>query len=377
MIINLQLLPSQTSSSPLHVEKEGESLNDTCDSSPVLVDAPLILNDDLDEKEEMIELPVDIKPTESDAEEEKEEEEEEIAEKEEKEVETDTPNFSVKDLVVGENVDEKDQPILELLKEQDQLSTTTLLLENCIIVDQDPSDLLIAETPSTHHESPQTTTTVISPSILAETQTKPPQPLQVDSSDETALSLNQELQTEIKDDIKVAKRKSAISLIPRKQQPIITEEIHKPTNATTISKKDRRGSSSSFIPVLTTRYNNNNTTNKDMTHNTWSPSSSSSELSLERDFVSSGSTSSYCSNHSQQDDKSQEKQTSSIIKSNMIQQQQQQQQQQSKIPKAAFGISVASTEVPKVINSAANPTTTANQQNYVSRLPTKRNSNII
>lgn len=373
MIINLQLLPSQTSSSPLHVEKEGESLNDTCDSSPVLVDAPLILNDDLDEKEEMIELPVDIKPTESDAEEGKEEEEEE--EIVEKEVETDTPNFSVKDLVVGENVDEKDQPILELLKEQDQLSTTTLLLESCIIVDQDPSDLLIAETPSTHHESPQTTTTVISPSILAETQTKPPQTLQVESSNETALSLNQELQTEVKDGIKVAKRKSAISLIPRKQQPIITEEIHKPTNATTISKKDRRGSSSSFIPVLTTRYNNN-TTNKDMTHNTWSPSSSS-ELSLERDFVSSGSTSSYCSNHSQQDDKSQEKQTSSIIKSNMIQQQQQQQQQQSKIPKAAFGISVASTEVPKVINSAANPTTTANQQNYVSRLPTKRNSNII
>lgn len=371
MIINLQLLPSQTSSSPLHVEKEGETLNDTCDSSPVLVDAPLILNDDLNEKEEIIELPVDIKSTESDAEEGKEEEEE-IVGKEEKEVETDTPNFSVKDLAVGENVDEKDQPILESLKEQDQLATTTLLLENCIIVDQDPSDLLIAEMPSTHHESPQTTTTVISPSILAETQTKPPQPLQVDPSNETVSALNQELQTEVKDGIKVAKRKSAISLIPRKQQPIITEEVHKPTNATTLSKKDRRGSSSSFIPVLTTRYNNN-TTNKDMTHNTWSPSSSS-ELSLERDFVSSGSTSSYCSNHSQQDDKSQEKRTSSIIKSNMIQQQQ---QQQSKIPKAAFGISIASTEVPKVINSAANPTTTANQQNYVSRLPTKRNSNII
>ncbi|KAI8640292.1 hypothetical protein BD408DRAFT_420065, partial [Parasitella parasitica] len=353
--------------SPLHVEKQGATLNDNCESLPALVDTTLRLTDDVQQAELVNGTGPSAEEVEAEENNEQDREEDSAFE----EVEAHTPNSAAEDKVmaVGE---ETDQPVLEQLKEHEQLPTTiTSLLENCVIVDQGSHDLLIAETPIA--------STAITPKLAAsaqaeQSQVEPPQAVQPEpspqllQSNETSTGRNQQEDASLPKEIsKMTKRKSVVSLIPRKQQSVLTEEpLQKSTFSTTL-KSDRRGSSGSFIPVPA-RQHTNNTTNKDVLAApaaTWSASSSSSNLSLERNSVSSGSTSSSCSRHSQQDDKSQEKRPS-IAKSHTT-------QQQSKIPKAAFGIALANHDIPKVTASTA---TTTQQQHYVSRLPTKRSSNV-
>ncbi|GAN07314.1 hypothetical protein MAM1_0156c06810 [Mucor ambiguus] len=172
-------------------------------------------------------------------------------------------------------------------------------------------------------------------------------------SSQAAASIESSPQDLQRDTFKIAKRKSAISLIPRKLHSVNLPDA-------SVKKDGRRASSSSFIPVLATRHQHQNSTVCSMPSTdvlttvpvTWSPSSSS-----ERNSVSSDSASSCGSQHL-------EKRTSLIAKSSATQQQ----LQQSKIPKASFGMPLtANTEISKVSTA---------QQQHVSRLPTKRNSTL-
>ncbi|CEP12343.1 hypothetical protein [Parasitella parasitica] len=394
------------------------SLQDQQESLPTLLDATLSQTNEDVQQAGLVDEPTGSlssatakvdKP-----EKENEKQEQDFVEK----METRTPNLpAVEDkpittpaavLIGGGEEEQTDQSALELLKEQEELPTTiTSLLENCAIDVDHP--LLIAETPST--------TTPISPNLAADTAQEADQSQQADqpqtvveeqsepsSQQQQLLQLNDETSrtshhTDKKEDVaaaaaslapplsslketsKMAKRKSVVSLIPRKQPhlALAEEPLQKPSlSSTTTLKSDRRGSSSSFIPVPTRLHTNcstTTTTNKDVVAAApvaWSASSSSSDLSLERDTIS--STSSSGSSCSQQDDynKASEKRASSgIAKPHTIQQQLQQlpQQQHSKIPKATFGIPLATNhDIPKV-------TTTTTQ--YTSRLPTKRSSNVV
>ncbi|KAL9559416.1 hypothetical protein MBANPS3_000431 [Mucor bainieri] len=265
--------------------------------------------------------------------------------------------------------------------EQQQAPQMALPIEVCNTIDH-PDGLLVAECPS-----PTTTATAASSSpsqmIPLVVATEPlSQAVTIEES-----SLPQELQTE-ETTCKIAKRKSAVSLIPRKQQQ--SPNLVSDANATSNKKDARRASSSSFIPVLATRHHQHQQQPHQSAASaaicsmppvkdaatvlptvpvTWSPSSSSERNSVSS---SSDSASSSCASSSIQ---RQEKRTSLIAKPSATYQQQQQLiQQQSKIPKAAsFGIpplTAANTEL-----SSKVPATTSQQQ-HVSRLPTKRNSTL-
>lgn len=335
--------------SPLQpVEKQGDTLlNDTSRDAIVLVNATLIPTDAMQHME--LEERDDLSEREDGAEEEQVEEEAAAA------VGLDvlltatpTPTASTLALIEldtekattierGDNAEEI-QPLNSSISTEKGTLHIASPVEICSIDNENLDDLRIADSPST-------TTTSSPPETTPLLATEPPS--QAASTEESSL---QDSQGEA---FKIAKRKSAISLIPRKQQ---SANLLPDAN---VKKDGRRTSSNSFIPVLATRHQHASIclvpSSKDALTTvpvTWSPSSSS-----ERNSVSSDSASSCGSQH-------QEKRASLIAKSSTSQQQ----LLQSKIPKASFGMPLtANAEISKV------PTTA---QQHVSRLPTKRNSTL-
>ncbi|KAL7315369.1 hypothetical protein PS15m_006829 [Mucor circinelloides] len=247
-------------------------------------------------------------------------------------VELDTENKIMAER--GEDMEEIVEPNSHTLTEQ-EVQTTVSPVEKCHIENESLSDVLMAESP---------TLTTSSPSMLIPLlPTEPSQTASPESSPEDVQ----------KESCKLAKRKSAISLIPRKQQPVNLPDA--------IAKRDgRRASSSSFIPVLATRHQQQTsiicpTQSKEVLTTapvTWSPSSSSERNSVSSDSASSCSSSQH-----------QEKRMSLVAKPSATHQ-----HLQSKIPKASFG-------VPLTVNTETSKSLTAQQQ--VSRLPTKRNSTLV
>ncbi|KAK4513333.1 uncharacterized protein ATC70_005327 [Mucor velutinosus] len=334
--------------SPLQpAEKQGDTLlNDTSRDAIVLANATLIPTDDmqhikLEERDDLSEVKNSVE----------EEQVEEAAVGYDDFLAASTSTASTSGSAPSLIEQDKDKAIViergdnteEMKPSNSSISTETHVsqvaspVEMCNVHNENLDDLVIAESPSR--------TTSSSPLKMI-----PLAAIGLSTQAASTESSPQELQRET---CRIAKRKSAVSLIPRKQQT-----AHLPD--ATVKKDGRRASSSSFIPVLATRHQHQNPTicsisTKDGLTTvpvTWSPSSSS-----ERNSVSSGSASSCGSQY-------QEKRTSLIAKSSATQQQ----LLQSKIPKASFGMSLtANTEISKA----------STVQQHVSRLPTKRNSTLV
>ncbi|KAG1118965.1 hypothetical protein G6F42_013076 [Rhizopus arrhizus] len=248
-------------------------------------------------------------------------------------VELDTENTITAER--GEDMEEIVEPNSCTLTEQ-EVQATESPVEKCHIENENLSDVLMAESPAL---------TTSSPSMLI-----PLLPIEPSLQTASPESSPEDVQ---KESCKLATRKSAISLIPRKQQPVNLPDA--------IVKRDgRRASSSSFIPVLATRHQQQTssicpTQSKEVLTTapvTWSPSSSSERNSVSSDSASSCSSSQH-----------QEKRMSLIAKPSATQP-----HLQSKIPKASFG-------VPLTVNTEISKSLTAQQ--HVSRLPTKRNSTLV
>jgi len=334
------------------VEKQGDTLlNDTCRDAIVLVNATLIPTDAMQHME--LEETNDLLEKENSA-----EEEQAAVELDVFLAATAAPTVSTLTLVVdtviepGDNAEETQSLHSSISADKDTLEIASPVEMCSSTIDNENLDDL-----QTADSSSPTTCSPPPPEMT-------PTPLATEPSSQAASTEESSLQDSQGDTFKIAKRKSAISLIPRSKQQ--QQSVHVLPDANVKKDGNRRASSSSFIPVLATRHQHASVClmpSKDAALATvpvtWSPSSSS-----ERNSVSSDSASSCGSQH-------QEKRTSLIAKPSANQQQLL--VLQSKIPKASFGMPLtANTEISKAVPTT---TTTALQQ-HVSRLPTKRNSTL-